>query len=580
MICPSADAFATLASGSAPPELRAEVADHAATCEVCHAVLVELCPPDPEATQIDRYRIERRLGAGAMGVVYAAYDPDLDRSIAIKLLRVGGSADRLRREAQVLAKLTHPNVVGVFDVGTHGDDTFVAMALVDGTNLREWLRTPRSTAQILDAIVQACRGVAAAHAAGIVHRDLKPDNIFVGHDGVVVVGDFGLASTATEGVVAAAGRAGHVDLTQTGTMLGTPAYMAPEQATGEATPASDQFSLAVTAWELLFAARPFIGDTLDEVIDAARRGDIAKPMSDRSVPTRIVRALRRGLAVDPDARHASVGAFADALSPRRRRRTLAVAGLTAVACVGLLAFARGRRSDADVCAATAPFVATPSQRVEVAAALASVPDTAPGFVPQALRDIDAYADAWSALRHDACVRHDQRPDICLHRSAATAGAVIASIRTRTAAGTLVRLEALEPVDRCRVPDPVASPEVARLRAALADLDLRQRTEEPALLDTDLDVLVARARAANDPGTLAETLALAGASRIARGKNDIAERDLREATTVADGAGDDRRRARALAILVELLAHEGQLREAAAQHAVAVVALARGGTDPI
>ncbi len=576
MSCPSADHFAELASGTATPELRAELADHAATCESCHAVLLDMCAV--EATQIGRYRIERRLGAGAMGVVYAAYDPDLDRSIAIKLLRPGASADRLRREAQALAKLRHPNVVGVYDVGVHDDGTFVAMALVDGVDLREWLRTPRTTAQILDAIVQACRGVAAAHATGTVHRDLKPDNVFVGRDGVVLVGDFGLASTATEGVVAVE-TAGHLELTQTGTMLGTPAYMAPEQATGEATAASDQFSLAVTAWEALFGARPFGGRTIAELTAAARRAEIARTSSDRAVSARVVRALRRGLAGDPDARHASVAAFADALSPRRRRAAITV-GLAAAALAGVLALTRGTASEADPCVAQAPFATTtPVRRVQVARSLAAVPGAASAFVARALRDIDAYADSYALLHHNACVAH---VDItrCLDRDAATVSAVIDSIDARTAATTLARLEGLEPLDRCADPEPEPSAEAARLRTTLVSLDLRQRTEEPALLDTDLDALVARARATHDLATLAEALALAGASRIARGEHLDAERDLREAATLADGARDDWRRARALASLVELLAREGRLREAAAEHAVAVVALARGGSDPI
>ena len=220
MDCPDADTLGSLAAGGLSPAERAAVANHAAGCTSCHAVLGELLaaveetataatmspdghirPSPPSSTliagsRIDRYVIENRIGAGGMGVVYAARDPELGRRVAVKILRAGAQGERLRREAQSLARLSHPNVVAVHDVGEHDGQTFVAMALVDGVNLRHWLVPPRTVAEVLRHLVAAGRGVAAAHAAGLIHRDLKPDNVFISDAGEALVGDFGLAREA------------------------------------------------------------------------------------------------------------------------------------------------------------------------------------------------------------------------------------------------------------------------------------------------------------------------------------------------------------------------------------------------
>jgi serine/threonine protein kinase len=198
-----------------------------------------------------------RIGAGGMGVVYAAYDPELDRRVALKLLRpdrFGSDADRLRllREAQALARLADPHVVSVYDTGTFGDRVFVAVELVEGETLRQWLgglrAAPRSWREVLARFLPAGRGLAAAHAAGLVHRDFKPENVLLGRDGRVRVADFGLAEAAPEpgGKLAALPA-------EWGLVLGTPAYMAPEQLRGIAVDArSDQFSFCVALFEALY----------------------------------------------------------------------------------------------------------------------------------------------------------------------------------------------------------------------------------------------------------------------------------------------------------------------------------------
>ena len=313
MSCPDADTLAAIAS--LPDAERAAIADHAASCADCRLVVLDLLAvpetvhsgaptgalPSSDPDMIDRYRIERRIGAGAMGVVYAAYDPELARPVAVKVLRAGGSPERMRREAQALARLSHPNVVAVHDVGEHRGHTFVTMALVDGSNLRTWLARTRTTAEVVDAVTQAVRGVDAAHRAGIVHRDLKPDNIFVARTGEVLVGDFGLARSSGEIEGTSSREAGSGDLTQTGSVIGTPAYMAPEQLDGEASTASDQFALCVTAWEALYGTRPFGGKTFGEIATAVAAGVPDEP-DERSVPAHVRTAIRRGLAADPAAR--------------------------------------------------------------------------------------------------------------------------------------------------------------------------------------------------------------------------------------------------------------------------------------
>ncbi|HTM20129.1 MAG TPA: serine/threonine-protein kinase, partial [Kofleriaceae bacterium] len=208
----------------------------------------------PPGERVGRYLIEARLGMGGMGVVYAARDPDLDRRVAIKLLRSGAveAGARLLREGKALARLRHPNVVAVHDLGLHRGDVFIAMELVDGTTLRTWWEARRQ-GEVLAVLVDAGRGLAAAHAAGLIHRDFKPENVLVGRDGSVRVTDFGLArldgadgepdAALAATIVAGAVSAG---LTRTGAVVGTPAYMAPEQHQGKAIDArTDQFAFCV-----------------------------------------------------------------------------------------------------------------------------------------------------------------------------------------------------------------------------------------------------------------------------------------------------------------------------------------------
>jgi WD40 repeat protein/predicted Ser/Thr protein kinase len=307
--------------------------------------------------KIGRFTIVRELGAGGMGVVYVAYDEQLDRRVAVKLLRGAApspdASHRLAREAQAMARLSHPNVVTVHEVGTFEGQVFVAMEFVDGQDLRGWLKaTQRSWREVVDAFRQAGEGLAAAHDAGIVHRDFKPDNVLVGKDGRVRVADFGLAHAFDDPVepreadITASHSSGrlHVSLTRTGAIMGTPAYMPPEQFSGTRTDArSDQFSFCVALWEGLYGRRPFVGHNIAALSLAIIEGRVETPPAETDVPSWIAAILMRGLSPMPDDRWPSMRELLDAIGRdpiARRRKALLSFGLGggAIALVGILSW--------------------------------------------------------------------------------------------------------------------------------------------------------------------------------------------------------------------------------------------------
>ena len=300
---------------------------------------------------IGRYQVGEVLGRGAMGVVYEAWDEVLRRTVAVKLIardaEIGRAEHRFRREALALAKLDHPNVVGVHEVGVHDGRLFIAMELVRGETLDAWLAAqPRSWAAILRVFVQAGRGLQAAHDAGLIHRDFKPANCIVGESGWVRVLDFGLARGATDLLDEEAAatfpqvNSLEVSVTRTGATLGTPAYMAPEQLRGlEVSPSSDQFSFAIALYEALEGVRPFAGSCIVDIhqnIEAGRR-----QVGSGRTPKPILELVERGLALTPTERWPSVGAMVDALEamPERRDRRrrawwMTGMGVVAVSAVG------------------------------------------------------------------------------------------------------------------------------------------------------------------------------------------------------------------------------------------------------
>ena len=313
----------------------------------------------PGAT-LGKYKLERVLGAGGMGVVWAAIDPDLERAVAIKVLRsIDGSEvqrTRLLREARAMARLKHPNVLTVYEVGTAGGVDYIAMELVEGDNLGAWFAKPQPREDVIGAVLAAGRGLAAAHEAGIVHRDFKPENVLRDHKGHVYVTDFGLAFGQVEDTgelvplaVAALSPSGSgrrspdsvldSPLTQTGVLIGTPAYMAPEQFAGRAAgPRSDQFAYCVTVWEALTGTRPFRGKDLVELQGAAAAG-VSQMRGQLEQPVHAV--LARGLSANPDERWPSMPALLAELervlqpapvapAPRKSSRLVLVLILVAV----------------------------------------------------------------------------------------------------------------------------------------------------------------------------------------------------------------------------------------------------------
>lgn len=280
-----------------------------------------------------------------MGVVYGAVDPTLGRRVAVKLVRGGRATaryrDRLQREALALARLCHPNIVTLFDIGTTRHGTFVAMEYVRGIDLRKWLRVaPRTVEEILEAFTKAAEGLAAAHAAGLVHRDFKPTNVMVTPDGRVKVLDFGLArglpsqdpwlGSTDSGILARR-------MTRADTVVGTTGYMPPEQLLGrDVSPASDQFAFCVALYEALHGARPFPGKTPIEQARSYAAGARTEVKVRRDVPPHVRTAIERGMELEPHLRFRSMRELLEALRPppppsRRRRTMLLVAALVGTA---------------------------------------------------------------------------------------------------------------------------------------------------------------------------------------------------------------------------------------------------------
>ncbi|HMY20329.1 MAG TPA: serine/threonine-protein kinase, partial [Polyangium sp.] len=372
----------------------------------------------------DRYVVLEVIGIGGMGIVYAAYDRRLDRKIALKMLRPSISAqDRLVKEAQNLARLSHPNVVVVHDVGQFMGQTYMAMEYVDGLNLRKWKEIERPSAErILDVYLKAARGLAAAHAAGLVHRDVKPENIVLGHDDRVRVVDFGLADVEhpgedEAGVTGSAG-ASH------GKLEGTALYMAPELYRGQVADArSDQFGFCVALHEALFGQHPFRFTRLQELSEAMQLGHFRELPRDRRVDRALRAVLLRGLSADPAARYESVDALCKALQhamQRKRRRIIAAISVfcTVLVCAALVALGR-TPTPSPPCADSERLLAdiwNASKREQLARVFGETKlvyaDSAATTVNTAL---DRFAKRWTDAHAETCratrVYHEQSEEV-------------------------------------------------------------------------------------------------------------------------------------------------------------------------
>lgn len=455
------------------------------------------------ASRIGRFNVLDKLGEGAHGVVYAAFDPQLDRRVALKLLRHQGAQAqaRLLREARALARLSHPHVVTVHEAGEADGTVFLAMEFVDGITLDQWLADNRSPEPVLSMLITAGRGLAEAHARGLAHRDFKPRNVMVGHDGRARVTDFGLAQAGAD----AGGTLGDDDAcaTQTGTITGTPAYMAPEQhAGGRADALSDQYAFCLTTWEALLGRHPLLTEAgAFPSMEAMHEAKAAGPGSWPSPPAsrRVLQALRRGLDPEPGARWPNMEALLDALATTLSARSWpwVVAGVGGLAIVAV-GSASASFSDEPPCADPAVRLAgvwDDDARATTEAAFASI---GRGYADATWARVSAaaddYATAWVEMARETCestrVHHDQPRSVmdlrmtCLQQARVTFAATAELLRSADAdvvrgadelMGNLRPLAACADIDALQdgvqPPEPEDDAAVQHARSLLATADV-------------------------------------------------------------------------------------------------------------
>ncbi|MCX4247343.1 serine/threonine-protein kinase [Paraliomyxa miuraensis] len=592
-------------SGSSPDVLRVRMAAQK------NEVQARLFGGASEPSRIGRYAVLDTLGQGGMGRVLRAHDETLDREVALKVLhdQYGGRHEqRLLREAQALARLTHPNVVRVYDVDQIDGRVCMAMELIAGQPLDVWQRTPHSWAEVLGVYRQAGRGLAAAHAQGLVHRDFKPSNCILDERRVVKVLDFGLArgmgsedsraTTEAEQTLAdepSPSRSGSArvsgsqrmleqDLTRTGTVLGTLAYMAPEQLLGRpATPQSDQFAFCVSLFEALYGHRPFAGSTAMALLVTMRAQQVTAPPTRRGlapVPGWLFELVRRGLSLDGERRHPSMEVLLDGIDRRlARRRRARTAALTAAAAVGLggVLSLLGQPASDPPCDGLREQVMpawTDDERRAVRAAFEAFEVTdAQRVLPRVEAELDRYASSWVHARADACeatwIRHEageqalDRRMTCLDERLAPVQAVVerlASADARTVAQAMEAVGALPPLSPCADVDALlrSSSEVpsqhaqegASIRALIARSWAAAATGDEEHGMEAADRAVMRAEALHDvPSLRADALRNRGQLRRRARRLADARSDLEAALALTDQLDD---RGRAIDVLHALL----------------------------
>ncbi len=572
-------------------------------------------------SRIDRFVILEVLGRGGCGVVYAAHDPDLDRKVALKFVHAdvgssdsSGTSARLLREAQALARLSHRNVVAVYDIGRHGDDVYLAEELVPGRTLRAWLaERKRPWREVLEVFLQAGRGLAAAHAAGVVHRDFKPDNVLVSETGQVLVTDFGLARSGgdaqdlprvdeDEKSLTASNNL-DTPLTRTGAVVGTPAYMAPEQFRGEPTDArSDLFSFCVALYEALYGERPFPGDNIGALRRAVESGTRRSLPAAVRVPAHIQRALTRGLEVRSEDRPATLADLLDELErdPWAARKRLLLAAGVLVLVAGAVAGGYALRShDSARCTGAEARLASVWDDASRERVRAAIFDTKQAYADAAWTRVrahlDDYAAAWVEAHRDACeasnVRGEQSAEMldlrmsCLDARRADLLAAVQVLEATTAES----LDAVLDVAR-GLPSLAACSDTAQLRARSplpVDPAARERIDylhgevarANALTKAGKykDALEAAQSAADQamkidyPPLRAEALMVRGEAEQTLGKYEKARDTLHQAWEEAVEGGDDEQIVRALSNLVLVLGHN----LSRYQEALEVARLAKG-----
>ncbi len=615
---------------------------------------------DPQATgeaglragdRIGRYVLISSIGQGGMGVVFLAYDPELDRKVALKLLKLGklGTTGKLRllREAQALARLSNPNVVPVYDVGTVDEQAFVAMEYVEGQTLKRWLKTPRSWRDVVAVMRDAGRGLAAAHAAGLVHRDFKPDNVLIGVDGRVRVVDFGLAREVDDlsnpsGVTPAdrpdgrpirevrtpkrsadGSRDEHHSLSQVtraDQIIGTPAYMAPEQiANGACDDRADQFSFGVTFYEALYRQRPYDAtdtvepDALLTIADKKKhpaRPVAVEPPRHSDVPSWVQRIVMRTLSHDPIHRFPSMDALLAALDKDpavTRRRVGTAVAMVVVLGLGAVGFVRGQAAKRRLCEGGDDEVhkawsAETRERVRLAFAKTnlSYADLASSTLARLL---DQYAVDWSNQYKDACeatrVRGQVSEDVLDLRMACLGDrlkelSALASVMERPDDDTVQEAPRaarnLTPVAECadvaalkaetpRPRDPLQKRRVDELRQRLAEMQAQYavgknlealKIGEPLLLD---------ARAVGWQPLVADVELWIGRAGADQGDDKKSIPGFKDAFAAALAGRDDKILRESAARLAQEYVYQNDMPDYDYWDRVARAALTRGTPDP-
>jgi tetratricopeptide (TPR) repeat protein/predicted Ser/Thr protein kinase len=604
--------------GQAPVRVAAIDAEH-----LRNSIAARMFGAAADPVKIGRFTVLKRLGAGGMGVVYAAYDADLDRKVAIKLLRgvddEGAHLTRLRREAQALAKAEHPNVVPVYDIGEFRNQVFVAMQFVEGVTLREWQpsKDDNRVQQIIEKFIQAGRGLAAAHAAGLVHRDFKPDNALVSNDGVVKVLDFGLArgveqiqqeseSTIEQSpaLFDSSDSSLHQPLTRTGAILGTPAYMSPEQHLGRRADArSDQFAFCVALWEKLYGERPFRARDIRQLALRVIEGRIEEPESSNQVPQWLRRVLERGMAIDPAQRWPDMNTLLDTLArdPRKRRGVLALAGgigLLAIAGVVWMVVREPEPSPCEGGERELAGVWDDGVRGRVHAAfLGTKAPYAEAAWEGTARHLDDYAREWVGMHREVCeasvVRQEEsaelfgRKMVCLGQRLTEleqltsllgeADADMVSLAV-VAASSLTRIESCAD-ERSLITD-VDDERLQELERLLASASGRKTLGK---YDEGYEIAMQALELAKQIGTPhgeGRVQLVLGDLQTKLGKVTEAEQHLRESLRRADQAGDDATRVQALIHLMRIAYLQHELDKGEALAADARAALERLGDAPL
>ena len=580
--CPDDSELVAFVEHALTPPRHEAVENHVHACTTCrealgHAVAIGERRDDwePAAGEtIGRFELARVLGIGGMGVVYAAHDPELHRDVAIKLLHAGtpDAHHRLLREAQALAKIDHPNVIKVHDVGRHDGQVYIAMELATAGSLRAWLAEPHALRAKLDAFVAAGRGLAAAHEAGLVHRDFKPDNVLRFTGGRICVTDFGLAGSEPRAGVAALDA--DLALTRSGAVMGTPHFMSPEQFRGEpATAASDQFSYCVALYEAIEGTHPFGGATFAELAMAVTDGPLRTP---RSAPAWLRRVLDRGLARDPAARFSSMTALVGELARDRKARWIrfgAVAGVLALTGGATIA---ARRSSVLSCDGGADRIArvwNPVRRAQLASAFGAAGR------PHALETyarveplVDEWTEAWMIGHRDACeatrVRGEQsesaldRRTSCLDQRLGAVGAFLDAVSTGGGVAidhvldAALRLPSIAPCSQAtgEIALPASASQaaqVAAVRTALAHSHAELGLGHFAAARAEANRLRALARSIDYAPLSAEVDRAAGEAEL-RLADPAALTDLRAAVHTARAARDTPNELAASAGLIEAL----------------------------